>query len=255
MDIHAAVLRYQLLQTVQAQVDLPAAFEEGAAGDVEIGGGVAQVDDAHIPLGQAGAAVVGRQHAGVGALTGGEDLQLEAGAAHHGAVALRRLLEHGAGQQRHLGWIAVLVAENVAHGVVKVVLAFLVRKEVAELVGQVVAQLLLRHGGHGQLAGKDLGGGQDHGGVGQGNAVVPGGLAEEVRHGVHGQDPAVSHHVVRQGGHGGLFQRTAGEVGQLDATAADINANDFFHKGILAFRYHRSTRAKLLHTCRRCIFE
>ena len=228
MHIHAAMIGHQTLQLPYAKVNLTAAVKLFAPIDVQEGGTVAQIHHAHILLLRAGAAVIGPQQTAVGTFAGGEYLQLKAGTVQHGPVTLHGFFQRGAGKQAHFGGIAIFIPGDPAHGVVKEIAALLLGEIVPEFIGQVIAQLLLGHGGHDQIPGEHLGGRQHQRSICQGNGVFPGRPAQEVRHGVHRKNLRPGHHVVRQLCRDSLFHLSSGEIGQLDAAFANVDANNLF---------------------------
>ena len=189
---------------------------------------MAQIYHAQVMALLLGAAVVGLQHGAVSALAGGQHPQAEARPAQHGPIALHGALQGGAGQQIHLRGLAGLVPQHLPHGIVEEVLVLLLRQIVPELIGQVIQQLLLRHGGHHQLTGEHLRGGQHQRRMGQGMPLL---LAVWRRKSaMASMDKILEPETMLSGSSAvtAFFQVRTGEIYQLDAALTDVKANDLF---------------------------
>ena len=236
--IHALPLGDGADEVQHAQIDGAAGDEPVVPQDEHTDTGVTHVHQTVVPALRLGAADAVGEQRGVGRLLRQGQLQLEARAVHHAAVVLDGGFQGGAGEQLHPGDAVVLAANQLLHGVVKVVAALLLGQVVLELEGQVIRQLAFGHGGQLGDAGEYQRGRQDHCGLRAAWQVIfLGQLAQEIGHGVHGHDGAAPHQPIgHRCGDGGLAD-ASGAPDQLDLGGTDIKRDDISgHRQYLTFR-------------------
>ena len=191
MDVHAAVVGNEAVQLRAADLHAPAAVKAAAVENVEICTAVTKAHDAAVGILTAVMGDVLLQQRAVSALVRRQHPLAEARPAEHGPVFLHGGFQHGAGEQLHLLRLPVRAVQNALHGIIKKVAVLFLRQKIPEFIGQVVAELLLRHQRQRHGAHKAVAGVQHHGGVRQGDAVALGHVPDKICHGVHGQNSPV----------------------------------------------------------------